>query len=464
MIRILLGLWMTVGVLYASMGESVMGMVAKQGIDPAQVSIMIRNADSGQTLASHDADRARKPASVMKILTTYSALLELGTDFRWPTKFLYHGSYRKGVIEGDLIVKAYGDPTLSSRDIPGIVKRLRRLGVKSITGDIVIDRSFFDVGDRISSGFDSHSFSEYNAMPDAMMFDDHLSTIIVKRNGNRVDAYKSIPDQSYDVVNTIKASSKSCKGNRSWPRVLINTELPRPRVTLSGTISLQCSPRYIKKLVTHPYQSFYYALRAELVRQGVAFHGSLHLAKTPEGARALFTHYAKPLIKIVAKTNKKSNNLYARHLMLLLGAKRYGAPATEEKGRKAVSEILGRYGLMQRRSTYLDNGCGLSRKSRITARELSDILQSANKRYGKVWRNALSIAGVDGTIKKRFRHTVAKGRAWMKTGTLKDAKNIAGYVRSKSSKRLYSVVVLYNGREKWKGSALQNQIITWLAR
>ena len=52
----------------------------------------------------------------------------------------------------------------------------------------------------------------------------------------------------------------------------------------------------------------------------------------------------------------------------------------------------------------------------------------------------------------------------MKTGTLKDAKNIAGYVLSKSSKKLYTVVVLYNGREKWKGSALQNQIITWLAR
>jgi len=77
---------------------------------------------------------------------------------------------------------------------------------------------------------------------------------------------------------------------------------------------------------------------------------------------------------------------------------------------------------------------------------------------------ALSIAGIDGTIKKRFRRTVAKGRAWMKTGTLKDAKNIAGYVRSKSSKRLYNVVILYNGQEKWKGSALQNQIITWLAR
>ncbi len=446
------------------MGETIAEMISKNGIKPAQVSVVIRNADTGNLLSSTHADTVRKPASVMKILTTYSALLELGADFRWPTKFYYHGRYHKGVIDGDLIIKAYGDPTLSHKDIPKIVKRLKAVGVKRISGDIVIDRTFFDVGERISSGFDAHHFSEYNAMPDTLMFDDHLSTIIVRHQGSQIETVKSIPDRSYEVINHIKATEKSCTGNRGWPRVLINTEEGLPRVTFSGTLSLKCTPRYIRKVVTHPYQSFYYALRAEMIKKGIAFHGKLQLAKTPENARALFTHYARPLLDIIAKTNKKSNNLYARHLMLLLGAKRYGAPATEKKGRKAVAEILGRYGLMQRSSTYLDNGCGLSRRARITARELSDILQSANKRYGAKWRKALSVAGIDGTIKKRFRRTVAKGRAWMKTGTLKDAKNIAGYVRSKSSKRLYNVVILYNGQEKWKGSALQNQIITWLAR
>ena len=462
--KIFLLLLLSAGYLCASMEQTVREMITKNNIKPEQVSIVIRNAKTGNILSSINANIVRKPASVMKILTTYGALLELGKNFKWPTKFYYHGSYRKGIIHGDLIIKAYGDPTFSSKNIPQIVRRLKAMGVKSITGDIVIDRSFFDVGDRISSGFDTHHFSEYNAMPDAMMFDDHLSTIIVKPNGSRIDVYKSVKDRSYEVINAIKPSAKSCAGNRSWPRVLINTESKLPRITLSGTLSLKCRPRYIKKLVTHPYRSFYYVLRAEMIRRGVLFHGRLQLADVPEGSRALFTHYSKPLTKIIAKTNKKSNNLYARHLMLLLGAKQYGSPATEEKGRRAVEQILGRVGLMQRGHTYLDNGCGLSRKSRITASILSDILQSANRNYGSMWRKTLSVAGIDGTIRKRFRRTVARGRAWMKTGTLKDAKNIAGYVLSKSSKRLYSVVVLYNGREKWKGSTLQNQIINWLAR
>jgi len=461
--RVFLLLGLSAGLLCAPMVETIEGMISKNGIKPEQVSVMIRSAKTGNVLSSLNADTLRKPASVMKVLTTYSALLAMGKDFRWPTKFYYHGSYQKGIIHGDLIIKAYGDPTLSRKDIPQIVKRLKAIGVKSITGDIVIDRSFFDVGDRISSGFDKHHFSEYNAMPDAMMFDDHLSTIIVKPKDSRIIAYKSVQDRSYEVVNNIKASTKSCAGNRSWPRVLINTESKLPRVTLSGTMSLKCRPRYIKKLVTHPYLSFYYVLRAEMIRRGILFHGELQQAKTPEGAKALFTHYTKSLLEIIAKTSKKSNNLYARHLLLLLGAKQYGAPATEEKGRKAVAQILGRYGLIKD-GLYLDNGCGLSRKSRITARILSDILQSANQKYGSTWRKTLSIAGIDGTIKRRFKRTIAKGRAWMKTGTLRDAKNIAGYVRSKTSKKLYTVVILYNGREKWKGSALQNQIITWLAR
>ena len=199
-------------------------------------------------------------------------------------------------------------------------------------------------------------------------------------------------------------------------------------------------------------------------KKGIKFHGGLQLANTPDGSRLLFVHYSKPLLSIISKTNKKSNNLYARHLLLLLGAKRYNAPSTEEKGRMAIDQILGNLNLLQSGSMYLDNGSGLSRKSRIRARELSGIIQSANKKYGSKWRKTLSIAGKDGTIRKRFAKTVAKGRAWMKTGTLKDAKNIAGYVKAKSSGNLYSVVIMYNGYEKWKGSALQNQIINWLAK
>jgi D-alanyl-D-alanine carboxypeptidase/D-alanyl-D-alanine-endopeptidase (penicillin-binding protein 4) len=199
-----------------------------------------------------------------------------------------------------------------------------------------------------------------------------------------------------------------------------------------------------------------------MARQGIGFDGSVRLRKLPAGAKELMTHESVPLKKILAKTNKKSNNLYARHIFLLLGARMYGAPATEKKGARAVKKILGERGILGE-ETILDNGCGLSRRSRTTVRAMHRLLQDAFRSYAWTWMETLAIAGVDGTIRKRFRNTPVRKRAWMKTGTLKNAKNIAGYVKGRSGK-LYTVVIFYNGQTRWLGSLLQNQILEWIVK
>jgi D-alanyl-D-alanine carboxypeptidase/D-alanyl-D-alanine-endopeptidase (penicillin-binding protein 4) len=127
-----------------------------------------------------------------------------------------------------------------------------------------------------------------------------------------------------------------------------------------------------------------------------------------------------------------------------------------------VRAVLSARGVWDER-TRIVNGSGLSRHARISAQALVAVLRDAYAALGSRWLNTLSIAGKDGTIRKRFKHSVAKGRAWMKTGTLNRAKNIAGYVKGRSG-RMYVVAILYNGAERWKGSTLQNQIIEWLAR
>jgi len=448
--------------LWGYLPSSIERYISKTNIPYSSISILIGETKSGRIIANYNSDRLRRPASVIKLLTTYSALLELGKNFRWPTRFFISGYITRGVLYGDLVVKAYGDPTLSCQDIPNIIARLKRLGIKKITGNIVIDRSFFKVDNRISSGFDNRKYSEYNAMPDTMMFDDHLCRIDIETHSGKAVVKKSIPDKSYSVINNIKVTSKSCRGRYSWPRVSIKEKEGVPVVFLSGTLSSRCSTRRIKSLISHPYYAFYFALIDGMHYGDIEFNGKMKLAKVPKFARPLMTHYSKPLIKIIAKTNKKSNNLYARHIFLLVGAKVYGAPATLQKSRSAVNSILKKRGII-REKIIIDNGCGLSRKARLNAKTLYRLLQDAYHTYAWDWLGALSIAGVDGTIRKRFRRSIVKRHAWMKTGTLKDAKNIAGYVKGRSGK-LYTVVILYNGVEKWKGKMLQDQIITWLVR
>jgi len=448
--------------LWGGLPRSLTQMLERNKIKPDQVSILIRSTATGKTVASHNTTRSFVPASVMKIYTTYSALLDLGTDFRWPTKLYYTGRFSGGTIQGDLVVEAFGDPTLSSRDLTRIAQRLRTLGIRKITGNMVLDRTFFANSGKVTSGFDRNRYSEYNAMPDALMLNDHMSAFYVQPKNGKIVASKGIPHDEYTIVNRLHATSQACKGKNAWPYVNISTKEGYANVVLTGTISTRCPRRRISKLLTHPHVSFYHAFSDALHRSGIAFNGKMVLGRLPRQARALMVHHSRPLQQIVAKTLKKSNNLYARHIFLLLGAQNFGAPATEEKGARAVAGILSARGVWDR-STRIVNGSGLSRKARTSATALVRVLDDAYKRYKSRWLTSLSIAGKDGTIRKRFRNSVAKGRAWMKTGTLNNAKNIAGYVKGRSG-RLYTVAILYNGQERWKGSTLQNQIIEWIVR
>jgi D-alanyl-D-alanine carboxypeptidase/D-alanyl-D-alanine-endopeptidase (penicillin-binding protein 4) len=436
-------------------------IIRNSGIPSKDISLYIKEAGKSQrVVAALNANTTRTPASVIKVLTTYAAVLKLGFDYRWPTQFYTAGSLKNGVLHGDLLIKGFGDPTLSEKDLPTIVSRIKAKGIRKITGNIVIDRSYFNVGTKNNSGFDKHTYSPYNAMPDAMMFNQRVSTICVVPNKN--DVHKKVPDGSYVLRNRLQRVNKPCRGRYSWPAVKIDEHQAVPEVILKGKISKRCGKRNICKVITKPYKSFYYALKDALGRAGVAVQGEMKIGKISQNARILFTHYAKPLEQIIAKTAKKSNNLYARHLLLLLGAKQYGAPATLSKGRRAVKEILRKAGALGNGTLYIDNGSGLSRKAKLNAKLLATMYDSAYNRYGMRWMKTLSIAGVDGTIKKRFRGTAVHRRAWMKTGTLKRVKNIGGYVKSRSG-RLYTVVIIVNTTKgRWKAAKLQNNLIKWL--
>ena len=438
-------------------------IINKSGIPKSDISIYIKEAgNGGRELASLNASKTRTPASVIKVMTTYAAVLKLGFDYRWPTQFYTVGTLKNGVLKGDLVVKGFGDPTLSSKDLISIVSNIKAKGIKKITGNIVIDRTYFAVGTKNNSGFDKHTYSPYNAMPDAMMFNERVSTICVTPNKNVVR--KKVVDGSYKITNKLQRVNKPCKGRYSWPGVKIDNSSVIPEVILRGKISKKCGKRNICQVITKPYKSFYYALKDALKKAGVTVSGKMRLNKVPSNANILFTHYSRSLEKIVSKTAKKSNNLYARHLLLFLGAKMYGAPATLSKGRQAIEYILRSKGALGRGTLRIDNGSGLSRTAKLSAKLLAQMYDNAYSRYGSRWMKTLSIAGVDGTIKRRFRGTVVKNRAWMKTGTLKRVKNIAGYVKSRSG-RMYTVVIIVNTKKgNWKAAQLENNIMKWLVR
>ncbi len=437
--------------------------IRKSGISKKDISIYIKEAGkNGKVVASLNAHKTRTPASVIKVLTTYASVLKLGFDYRWPTKFYTTGTLQNGVLQGDLLIKGFGDPTLRDEDLEEIVSDIRAEGICKIRGNIIIDRSYFKIGNKDSSGFDEHPYSAYNAMPDAMMFNERVVTVCVIPKENKV--HKKNVDESYKVIDQLEHVNKPCKGKYSWPAVKIDKSEVIPTVLLKGKISKRCGKRNICQVITKPYKSFYYALKDKLHEEGVDVDGALQLRNIPQNATELFTHYSDTLEEIISETAKESNNLYARHLMLLLGAKLYGAPATMKKGRDAIVYILDSRGALGEGTLRIDNGSGLSRTSKMNAKLLAQMYDDAYARYGSRWMETLSLAGVNGTIKRRFRNTVVQKHAWMKTGTLRRVKNIGGYVKNRAGK-LYTVVILVEGtRARYYAAKLQDQIITWLVK
>lgn len=447
-----------IGVLFSlSFGDLVSEIeekIATSGISKENISISIKETGvGGKKLIKLHEYTLRTPASVIKVPTTLSALLELGENFRWKTEFYSDSSINNGVLNGNLFIKGGGDPALETKDVQNIVAKLKLVGLKSIRGNIIIDRNYFEPSEKRSAYFDENPYSPYNALPDAMMFNQNTTTLSI--NGNCVDC--EVDDKSFDIENHINSNSNRCE----WPRVQIVDSI-KPKVIISGNISQKCGTRKITKIVSKCYLSFYHSFRASLAKNGIDFNGRLVVGTVPDGSRKIFTHYSKSLLQIAGETNKESNNLFARQIFLTLGAEVIGSPSNLEKSRVAVRQILQKNGIDDVDMLKIENGSGLSRTAKASTIVFEEMLELAYAKFGYKWLNALSIAGVDGTIKTRFPSNL-RNRVWMKTGTVKNAKNIVGYVKSTNGK-LYTVVIFVNdSKASSSGLRLENEIIKILA-
>ena len=118
--------------------------LAVPGISTTQSSAIAIDLATGQTLFARNADRSLAPASNEKLTVTYAALVELGTSYRFRTALLGVGSQDENVWHGDVFLKGYGDPTLTSSELEGLAAQLKELGITRIDGRVLADESWFD--------------------------------------------------------------------------------------------------------------------------------------------------------------------------------------------------------------------------------------------------------------------------------------------------------------------------------
>ncbi|MBI4807605.1 MAG: D-alanyl-D-alanine carboxypeptidase/D-alanyl-D-alanine-endopeptidase [Nitrosomonadales bacterium] len=444
----------------------------KVGIPRSSIAVEVREVGKHSSLISLNAQRAMNPASVMKLVTTYAALDLLGPAYTWKTEAWIDGELRDGVLDGNLILKGYGDPKFTIEQFWLWLRELRDRGLREIRGDLILDRSHFDLPTYDPAEFDSDPVRAYNVGPDALLLNFNTLRFRYTPDGNgmKVITEPRLEGLTFDNQLVPHPPSGDCDG---WNDTIL-TQATGDSVVLQGGYPSDCGERE-QSLSILPHTRYVESVfRAVWKEVGGTLNGGLREAAIPADAQLFSTHRSEPLSGIIRDINKFSNNVMARQLFLTLGSASYkpslaaewgmsDVPLNTERSIETVQNWLQRLGL-DFPELVLENGAGLSRKERISARHMAQMLQSAadHPLYPEL-QSSLPILGVDGSVKRRLKESPAASHAHLKTGTLDGVRTLAGYVRSKSG-REWIVVFFINHHYAKAGQEAQDALIEWLAR
>jgi D-alanyl-D-alanine carboxypeptidase/D-alanyl-D-alanine-endopeptidase (penicillin-binding protein 4) len=442
-------------------------ILQKAELAPAMVGIKVTSLDTGRVLFEQNANKLLRPASNMKLYTVAAALDRLSPDFRFVTS-IYAAAKpdAAGVIHGDLTVYGRGDPSIAARfnngnyfkGIDDLAARIVAAGVKRVEGDLVGDETYF-IGPQYGAGWEWEDLQWwYGAEVTALTVNDNALDLAIKP-GLQVGAPAVVttgpPNPLLTIVNKVVTSAKGSRRDLTVYRGLGADELE-----ITGSIALDDRGYSGGLGISRPGLLFAYLLRASLAQKGVTFTGKTRTtgplisatAKADSAAPAsieIAQLQSPPLSLIAAQTLKPSQNLYTELILRTLG-KVSAVPTSaanpnrtsEAAGVEVVKMFLGEAGVSSS-TLVLSDGSGLSRNDMITAEATSQLLTYMHRhRYAAAFRDALPIAGVDGTLRNRLKGTPAENNLRAKTGTLSSASSLSGYVRDAAGEQLaFSIMV-----------------------
>ena len=347
------------------------------------------------------------------------------------------------MLTGNLIIQGKGDPKLVIERLWLLLRRVQSLGIKTITGDILLDRSAFAVAAPNPADFDGEPLRPYNASPDALLL--NFKSVVMTFVPNYASGIASVsfepPLASVQMQTTVPlTSSKDCSDYRS----ALQADLSDPsRISFKGAYPVACGERVWPVAYADPASYAERAVAGMWAEMGGKLGGRVRDGRAPLALKSVFEVTSPSLAEVIRDINKYSNNVMAQQLFLTLGmnSSLRPGPASLEASRAGVqSWWRERFG--EQDMPVLDNGSGLSRQERVTPQGLARMLQTAFVSGAMPELMAsLPITGIDGTL-RNSKSRVSQGWAHLKTGTLRDATALAGYVHTTSGRRLVVVAIV----------------------
>jgi D-alanyl-D-alanine carboxypeptidase/D-alanyl-D-alanine-endopeptidase (penicillin-binding protein 4) len=442
-------------------------ILARPEFAASRVGVKVSSLDTGRVLFEQDSRKWMQPASNMKLYTVAAALDRLTPDFRFVTSvYAPARPDASGAVRGDLVVYGRGDPTFAVRFNPEgntdyfraideLAAEVYNAGVRRVEGDLVGDESYF-TGSPIPPGWEWDDLQwYYGAEVSALTVNDNSVDLSVKPGASVGSPARITVGPSTALVTVLDRTTTTERGT---PRELsVSRALGQNTIEVRGRVPVDDRGYSASLAVSRPALLFMTMLRSSLERRGVVVAGRTRTVDAqgradgqPLQVSSLVEVAARkspPLAVIAAQTLKPSQNLYAELLLRTLGKMNAAADpklSSEDAGERAVRNFLTQAGIDPAGLVMLD-GSGLSRADLVTADTTLQLLTYMNRhRYGAVFREALPVAGVDGTLRTRMRGTPAQGNVRAKTGTLSTATSLSGYVFSAAGERLVFSLMINN--------------------
>lgn len=411
-----------------------------------RVAVIARELAGGRILVARDENRALIPASNMKLVTTAAALALLGPGTEFNSPFEASAPITDGVLAGDLVVRASGDPLCeidgSARieDRLGVVARtLRALPLVEVRGDLVLDEgNFLEPGPGPAWPDASQHWTEYCARSGGFSANGGVlvAEVFPGRVGEaaRVEVHPAPHGlRSRYGVTSIGGSKLDVRVGATVSTVTVRGEIPHSRRDWSAEFSHP-----------DPVAHFGCVLRAQLEKAGIRIRGEVRRTRgVPAGTR--LAELRSPVDDTLRPINTDSRNGVADQLFLALGHT-LGGGGTRAGGQAATVRALEKLGVPTAGFRQVD-GSGLSRDNRVSARQIAALLAAVLAQDGETPRaflDSLAVAGRRGTLEDRMKGTPAEGRVFAKTGWINGASALSGFAETLDGRRIvFSVLVQY---------------------
>lgn len=441
----------------AALAAQIDALIEQPRFAAAHWGIAVVSLDHGTTLYAHDADQLLQPASTAKLFTAALSLSALGQDYRIPTRLLASGPLRHGRLNGSLLLQGLGDPTLGTDSSADWAEQLATQaaahGVRVVRGNLIADDSYFS-GPAHGSGWEvDDTLSSFAVSASAISVGENVVKVAVSPGSSpgrpaRIQLDPAAANSM--VISQLQTTAADARNDINLYRAPGHSTLQA-----FGSIAADAPAQHFELSVPDPARLAGLQLREALKRHGIRVSGSVRVLHWPQSDAALMASsvmlgevWSPPLREVLLRGLKRSQNLYLQNLLLAVGAREPAATPgfsnTESRGLKALQKMLDHAGIAPS-TVLLSEGSGLSRRDLVTPRALARTLVYLSQQpYAQTLREALPIAGVDGTLAYRMRGTAAENNVHAKTGSMSYVSCLAGYVASASGEHLAFAIMLNN--------------------